>query len=407
MVYIYTISDKALMGKQVNILPAYLSESLFKNNLKIEQQTILSSGTDLKSKLNISTNNGNIYFFLVEKACKQLNEYICELSNCTLLDNPYLKNALHEYYKKHNLVPSKDDENEWQIPSLARAVVNPNGFVQGYIVTYKNDIFCILPNNYNEAREMFDDVILDFILSNQKKKYRSYTFKTFGLSENGIVQALATEIKNKFKVSINLFSKPFEVDIVLKSDYSNEHLDEIAKNVLIKLDKYIYAVEDVPIEKVLYELLKLNDIKIGFVEDVTCGELMSRLNKQAPDAKKYIAPSLVLTNKDYKKSKLLNNDNSLIQTDIDANVVYKLAVEYLKQNDADLVISTVGTTTVSQDTLAGLCYIAVGDRNEIHVYKNIFKGSHEEIVDCICTASYFYLIKKLKKNDFHFQQITV
>ena len=110
MVYIYTISDKALMGKQVNILPAYLSESLFKNNLKIEQQTILSSGTDLKSKLNISTNNGNIYFFLVEKACKQLNEYICELSNCTLLDNPYLKNALHEYYKKHNLVPSKDDE---------------------------------------------------------------------------------------------------------------------------------------------------------------------------------------------------------------------------------------------------------------------------------------------------------
>ena len=367
----------------------------------------MSSGTDLKSKLNISTNNGNIYFFLVEKACKQLNEYICELSNCTLLDNPYLKNALHEYYKKHNLVPSKDDENEWQIPSLARAVVNPNGFVQGYIVTYKNDIFCVLPNNYNEAREMFDDVILDFILSNQKKKYRSYTFKTFGLSENGIVQALATEIKNKFKVSINLFSKPFEVDIVLKSDYSNEHLDEIAKNVLIKLDKYIYAVEDVPIEKVLYELLKLNDIKIGFVEDVTCGELMSRLNKQAPDAKKYIAPSLVLTNKDYKKSKLLNNDNSLIQTDIDANVVYKLAVEYLKQNDADLVISTVGTTTVSQDTLAGLCYIAVGDRNEIHVYKNIFKGSHEEIVDCICTASYFYLIKKLKKNDFHFEQITV
>ena len=163
----------------------------------------------------------------------------------------------------------------------------------------------------------------------------------------------------------------------------------------------------VPIEKVLYELLKLNDIKIGFVEDVTCGELMSRLNRQAPDAKSYIAPSLVLTNSEYKKAKLLKNDDLNFDTDIDANVVYNMAATYLKQNQADLVIATVGTTTLSNNQLAGLCFIAVGDRNEVHVYKNIFKGSHEEIVDCICTASFFYLIKKLKKNDFHFEQITV
>ena len=114
-----------------------------------------------------------------------------------------------------------------------------------------------------------------------------------------------------------------------------------------------------------------------------------------------------MTNSEYKKAKLLKNDNLNFETDIDANVVYNMAASYLKQNQADLVIATVGTTTLSNNQLAGLCFIAVGDRNEVHVYKNIFKGSHEEIVDCICTASFFYLIKKLKKNDFHFEQITV
>ena len=407
MVYIYTISDKALMGKQVNILPSYLSECLFKNNLRIEQQTIISTSSDFERQLNISLKGNNIYIFLVDKAYENLNAYIAKLTNCNILDNPYLKNALFDYYKKHNLVPTKDEENEWKIPSLARAIVNPNGTVQGYIVSYKGDMFCVLPNNYNDARTMFDDVVLEFILNNQKKKYKSYTFKTFGLSESGITQIISDEIKNKYKISINLFSKPFEVDIVLKSNADNDHLEELAKNVLLKLDRFIYAVEDVPIEKVLYELLKLNDIKIGFVEDVTCGELMSRLNRQAPDAKSYIAPSLVLTNREYKKAKLLKNDDLNFDTDIDANVVYNMAATYLKQNQADLVIATVGTTTLSNNQLAGLCFIAVGDRNEVHVYKNIFKGSHEEIVDCICTASFFYLIKKLKKNDFHFEQITV
>ena len=407
MVYIYTISDKALMGKQVNILPSYLSECLFKNNLRIGQQTIVSQANDSLAQLNISLKGNDIYIFLVDRAYINLNEYISKLTNCTIIDNPYLKNALFDYYKKHNLVPTKDDENEWKVPSLARAIINPNGSVQGYIVSYKGDMFCVLPNNYNDARIMFDDAVLDFILNNQKKKYKSYTFKTFGLSENGIIQTINSEIKNKFKVSINLFSKPFEVDIVLKSVADNLHLEEIAKTVLLKLDRFIYAVEDVPIENVLYELLKLNAIKVGFVEDVTCGELMSRLNRQSPDAKSYIAPSLVLTNRDYKVSKLLKNIDYDLSTDIDANVVYSLAVEYLKQNEADLVIATVGSTTASNNQLAGLCFIAVGDRNEVHVYKNVFKGSHEEIIDCICTASYFYLIKKLKKNDFHFEQITV
>ena len=46
-------------------------------------------------------------------------------------------------------------------------------------------------------------------------------------------------------------------------------------------------------------------------------------------------------------------------------------------------------------------------KKEIHIYKNIFMGSYSEIIDSIVTASYFYLIKKLKKNDFHFEKSTV
>lgn len=391
MVGIYTISDKALMGKKINVLSAYLSECFFKNNIKIDNQCILSANSDFSVCIN-NQQDTNVFIFLVDKANPNLNNYIANITESIVIENPYLKNTIYEYYRKIGQVVEKDSENEWKVSSLARAIINPNGITQGYLLTYKNKIYCVLPNNYDETRQIFDDVVLEYIVSNQKKKYKNYTFKTFGLTENGISQILTEEIKNKNKVTINLFSKPFEVDIVAKALHDNQELDLIAQKILLKLNKYIYSVEDVPIENVVYKLLKMNDIKVSFIEDITGGELCSRLNKLYNDSKNYIADSFIVNSQ---------------ESDDMANKVYEMAADCIAKTKANIVVATIGTTTAKENIPAGLCYIAVGDKNEIHVYKNIFKGNNQEIIDSVTVASYFYLIKKLKKNDFHFEQTTV
>ena len=407
MVSIYTISDKALMGKQINILSSYMAECFFKNNIKISRQCTLSSFADFNSSIN-TDENVKVYLFLVDKANIKLNEYICAKTNSVAIDNPYLKNAIYEYYRKLGQPVEKESENEWRVSALARAIINGNGVTQGYLLSYNNIIYCVLPNIYEEARQMFDDVVLDFIVSNQKKKYKSYTFKTFGLTENVISTILAEEIKNKDKVTVNLFSKPLEVDIVIKSLIDNEDLDKIAQKILLKLDKYIYSVEDIPIEKVVYNLLKLNEIKVSFVEDITAGALCCKLNKQAKDAKNYIDDCLVLLNKQ-SKIKYLNLAEKDFHLDngISPNIAYELTAQMLKQTKSNVVVSAIGNIEENNNLAYGLCYIAVGDRREIHVYKNIFKGNLEDLIESVTVASYFYLIKKLKKNDFHFEQTTV
>ncbi len=407
MVSIYTVSDKALMGKQINILSSYIAECFFKNNIKISKQCTLSSIANFDSAINCDEDE-KVYLFLVDRANLQLNEYICSKTNSVIIDNPYLKNAIYDYYRKLGQPVEKESENEWKVSSLARAILNNSGLMQGYLLEYNNTIYCVLPSYYEEARQMFDDVVLDFIISNQKKKYKSYTFKTFGLTENVISKVIFEEIKNKEKVTVNLFSKPLEVDIVIKSLVNNEELDKIAQKILIKLDKYIYSVEDIPIEKVVYNLLKLNEIKVSFVEDITSGELCCRLVKQSKDAKNYIDNSLIVLNKQSKikylslTEKDLENDNG-----ISPNVAYELTAQMLKQTSANVVVSAIGNFEENGNLPYGLCYIAVGDRREIHVYKNIFKGNLQDLIDSVAVASYFYLIKKLKKNDFHFEQTTV
>ena len=407
MVSIYTVSDKALMGKQINILSSYIAECFFKNNIKISKQCILSSVADFKTAINIDE-DVKVYLFLVDKANLKLNEYICTKSNSVIIDNPYLKNAIYDYYRKLGQPVEKESENEWKVSSLARAIINSSGVTQGYLLNHNNIIYCVLPNLYEEARQMFDDVVLDFIVSNQKKKYKSYTFKTFGLTENVISTIISEEIKNKEKVTVNLFSKPYEVDIVIKSLIDNEDLDKIAQKILLKLDKYIYSVEDIPIEKVVYKLLKLNEIKVSFVEDITAGELCCKLNRQAKDAKNYIDNSLVVLNKQAKIKYLnLTEKDFDIDNGISPNVAYEMTAQMLKQTKSNGVVSAIGNIEENSSVPYGLCYIAVGDRREIHVYKNIFKGNLEDLTDSVTVASYFYLIKKLKKNDFHFEQTTV
>lgn len=405
MVYIYTISDKALMGKQVNILSSYIAQSFFKNNIKISKQCIISNTADF-SFLSTEGIEKSVNIFLVEKTNELLNQKLCDLTKSVIIENPYAKNAIYEYYRKIGQPVEKNCENEWKLPSMARVIVNPKGTTQGYILSYGTTIYCILPNDYNDARQMFDDIVLDFVLKDQKKKYKNYTFKTFGLPQNSILSVINDEIKNKDRVSINLFEKPLEVDIVVKATEDNKELDNIAQKIFKKLDKYIYSVEDIPIEKVVCKLLKINDVKVGFVEDITGGELCSRLIKQDIEIKNNLEQSYVLLNSKVK-SDFLKVESISAEEEISSNTVYNLAAKMVSSSNANIVIATIGAITQKDNIPSGLCYIAVGDKREIHVYKNMFKGNSNEIIESVTMASYFYLIKKLKKNDFHFEKSTV
>ena len=54
-----------------------------------------------------------------------------------------------------------------------------------------------------------------------------------------------------------------------------------------------------------------------------------------------------------------------------------------------------------------LCYIAVGNIDGIHVYKNTLFGTREQIIDSLTQTAFFYLIKNIKQNDLFFDKTTV
>lgn len=405
MVYIVSVSDKLLTGKQINKISAYFAEMLFKYNFKIAQQITTPSIYDFKNLLK-QKKSGDIYIFLTEKANPELNKTLAEITECDVQENETVKDFVYEYYRKRNCPLERDSENEWMLPTKARAIVNPNNTTQGYILDNRDTIYCVVPSTYFDSLQMFNDVVLDYLSRTQKKKYKNYTFKTYGLSVQNLNSILLDVIKNKDKVSINLFEKDCGVDIVIKAQDDNEKLDEIAKKVFLKLDKYIYSIGDVSISKVAYDLIKLNDLKISFAETITGGKISSSFIGQSIDAGKYVAESIIAIS-DISKKKLLKNDlKNNFDGKISVELVHQIALGLIEEPNTDIVVSSIAEE-ISSEKPTCVCYIAVGDKREIHVYKNVFMGTYDDVVENIVTASYFYLIKKLKKNDFHFEKSTV
>ena len=66
MVYIISVSDKLLTGKQINTISAYFAEMLFKYNFKIEKQIIVPFAYDFSNLLK-NKKSGDVYIFLSEK----------------------------------------------------------------------------------------------------------------------------------------------------------------------------------------------------------------------------------------------------------------------------------------------------------------------------------------------------
>lgn len=392
MVHIYTFCDKTLVGKRENKSASKLCEDLFKMNFLIDESCIYPYNYDYSS---LNFKNKDIYFLLMQKTNAKLNNAIVDLLNDKLVVNETLKKVVNDYYIRKNVPLDKNAEIEWLVPSCAVPITNPNGITQGYLVKIAESTIFVLPNNFDEFNTIYNDCLLNYLEENFSIEYKSETFKTFGLSEELLFNALKENIKNKDKVSISIFSRGLDNDIVIKAKQNNDKFNLYRQTIFDKLENYIYAVQSISMDKYLESLISSSNTHIAFVGDISINNIIDNFD-------------INVINNNICSYVELPNQSSKIRYGIDqsqisefgeqsAEVCYSLAVKALEQNEnCDLVISCL----IKFENNFGVAYIAIGNKLKIDIYKNQFYGTKKEIIDNISQATKFYLIKKLKARDF-------
>ena len=391
---IFILSDNILMGKKS--CPNYIEQKCLTKGFNINKKVVFPSyQPDLCNILKNETNFLNI--ILVEDALARVNESLCELTNDIIEENSKIKQNILDYYKFRNIPLEKHIYAQWDIPSRARAVICENSPYQGYILKgEKEDIIVLSLENF----EPLFNVIFDNIWISSSN---CNVFKTFGLNESNLKSLIGEFFKNKDGIKIYYTINGLETDIFIKGK-KQDKIDDYCKQIYERISKFIYAESDIDIYKVAYEILKTNNLTISFAESVTGGNLVGNFIKHNPGASQVIKESYV-TYSDEAKINILGVNNITLKDKgaVSVETAYEMAIGLLNKG-CDIAVATTG---YAGEGTTGESYIAVGDKKAIHVYKNVFCMPRDRAIENICKAGNFYLIKKLRSNDFYFEKSNV
>jgi len=173
--------------------------------------------------------------------------------------------------------------------------------------------------------------------------------------------------------------------------------DSIKRVVLESLNYYVYSLEDETIEERLFRTLKLQNKKISVAESFTGGSIASRLVALPGISEVYIEGLNTYSN-DSKISRLgVKKDTLSKYGAVSDQTAYEMAAG-LQADGCNLAISTTGIAGPDSDGSGkpiGLCYIDIGNGEQIVVYKFNLAGDREKVIKTATNYALFQAYKAL------------
>ncbi|MBQ7407714.1 MAG: CinA family protein [Clostridia bacterium] len=229
----------------------------------------------------------------------------------------------------------------------------------------------------------------------------SVAFKLYGQLGDSLQKA-EKKIEHMSNGQITLLAQESDGDylavIAVKPNTDPLLLDDVLKSFIKTFSAFIYANEDISLQELAVQLLKISGKKLCTAESFTGGAVANAI-VSVPGASEVFFEGLVCYNTLSKQQRL----GVLPQTVREYSVVSKqVAFEMVKGllslENCDVAVSTTGYASPTGDDKkpCGLCYIGVATENKAQVVKYNFKGSREQIINQGKKAALFALCKLLK-----------
>lgn len=259
----------------------------------------------------------------------------------------------------------------------------------GYCLRINSTQIIVLPNDVEYIRKVFESNIKNIINGNDDQHYESVCLKCYGILEDDAKNLISQYCNN---LSIRYLSNRLNLTIFI--DYNiqqNPNAQLSIAEICSALSKFIYSTDDCSLVDTVNNLLVVQNKKLIIGETITLGNMNSLLLDFGCIN---IDSSHVFVSLD-QMFKFLKVDNRVVNQfgKCSVNTVYELNNLLLQSSNADVAVFILG------DKMSEYCYIAIGDIEGIHVYKN--KVNYEDVnhIDMIVETSMFYLIKKLRNNN--------
>ena len=324
-----------------------------------------------------------------------IKENLSKIFNDKLTSSESSYKSLTKYCSTNNIPFSVQEEMEVLLPKDCIPLCSDKYYNNGFMYKFNNKYIIFLPDNIEFINEVFNIYILPLLYDIVEIKKDFQVLKCFGITEKDL-KMLIGNAYNQNDVEIQIINDGIDNTIYIRYDNnSSDKAQIIISEICGNIQKFLYSTDNSSIYTTLKNLIQLQNKSISICETITSGYLNYILSENG-------------LNSHIDSIKCFNNYDSIIREfEIEKNIidnygkysvnsVYEFSHSLLEKSTSDIVVFILG------DKNDEYCYIAIGDIEGIHVYKNKINIKDKTTIENISKTAIFYLIKKLKQNNLQF-----
>ncbi len=176
-------------------------------------------------------------------------------------------------------------------------------------------------------------------------------------------------------------------------------VDDAVRVLVDGLGDTMYAMNDISLEEQLISVLKVRGKKLSVAESFTGGGIARRITSVSGASEVYFEG--VNTYAEEAKIHRLGVSEYTIRTSgaVSDETAYQMALGLLNTGNCNFAIATTGLAGPKSDRSllpVGLCFIAVGTKEKICVYRYKFDGDRKSITEKAINYALFLAFKQLK-----------
>lgn len=223
--------------------------------------------------------------------------------------------------------------------------------------------------------------LLSKALEEKDEGLKKCKFHAFGISQKEVISALEKIKSENESLSFHVLGDNLLTDAYVVYKGQENLIDDMQVKIASVFRDKLYSENELELSQIVFQLLRLKNVKIAIREGVTGGKIVSKLFAENDNFSQVLASGEVVEEIELSPEKIYEESYNLLRK-ANCEVVMVVRGEW-KDN---------GLNTL----------FAIGDKNSIFVYKNRYNANKKTALDMVINCALFHLVKKLRQNDFAF-----
>ncbi|MAJ50836.1 MAG: competence/damage-inducible protein A [Flammeovirgaceae bacterium] len=391
---IISIGDELLYGQTLDTNAHWMSIKLDEYNIKVFQRTTIGDDEDqILNALKLAEERVDIVLItggLGPTKDDLTKPVLAKYFGVNMVHHEKVLRDITLLFAKASREVTALNAQQANLPENCEIITNPVGTAPGMWFYEKNTVFVAMPGVPYEMKSIMTQGILpklDKMFT--KGVLHHHIIKTIGITESSLSD-LIEDWELNLPQHIKLAYLPTKGQVKLRLTGSGDELntvkqeiEELQKEIMPKIDKYVYGFGADQLEEVIGQLLNKKNLTLATAESCTGGYLAHMITS-VPGSSRYFKGSVIAYSNEVKTGQLgVSTETIKQQGAVSEKVVKGMAKGVSRELNTDIGIAITGIAGPDGGTIekpVGTVWIAYSDKNKTFAKKFNFSRDRTFII---------------------------